>query len=181
MEFLDIVDDKGLPTGKTVERTIAHSEGIPHRTSHVWILRRKEGSVEILLQKRSDNKDSHPGYYDISSAGHIPAGSDYIPSALRELKEELGVEAAAEELTYCGQRHFESHNVFYGKPFIDNQYSNVYVMWLDRNPEDFILQESEVSLVKWYDFEECIKAVLDKSIPTCINEEELLMIKRTIM
>ncbi len=32
-------------------------------------------------------KDSFAGCYDISSAGHIPAGQDYLESALRELKE----------------------------------------------------------------------------------------------
>ena len=88
MELLDIVDEKGNPTGETVPREVAHREGIRHRTAHVWIFRRRGGVVQILLQKRSDNKDSDPGCYDISSAGHIPAGSDYIPSAVRELKEE---------------------------------------------------------------------------------------------
>ena len=90
MEYLDIVDENGVPTGKIAERTAAHKQGLRHRTSHVWILRERAGKVEVLLQKRSQNKDSFPGCYDISSAGHIPAGVDFIPSALRELKEELG-------------------------------------------------------------------------------------------
>ncbi len=34
--------------------------GIRHRTAHVWIFRRRGGVVQILLQKRSDNKDSDP-------------------------------------------------------------------------------------------------------------------------
>ena len=101
MELLDIVDEKGNPTGETVPREVAHREGIRHRTAHVWIFRRRGGVVQILLQKRSDNKDSDPGCYDISSAGHIPAGSDYIPSAVRELKEELGVDMNGDELIYC--------------------------------------------------------------------------------
>ena len=74
MELLDIVDEKGNPTGETVPREVAHREGIRHRTAHVWIFRRRGGVVQITLQKRSDNKDSDPGCYDISSAGHIPAG-----------------------------------------------------------------------------------------------------------
>ena len=32
MELLDIVDENGIPTGKTIERKIAHSEGIRHRS-----------------------------------------------------------------------------------------------------------------------------------------------------
>ena len=91
MELFDVVDGQGRPTGATVSREQAHREGVRHRTAHVWILRKKDGKTQILLQKRSENKDSHPGCYDISSAGHIPAGQEFVPSALRELKEELGV------------------------------------------------------------------------------------------
>ena len=43
-EYLDIVDEKGNPTGETVERSLAHGEGIRHRTAHLWLIRRKEGS-----------------------------------------------------------------------------------------------------------------------------------------
>ena len=84
MEIFDIIDESGRPTGKTVDRETAHAEGILHRTAHVWLLRRRGDRTEVLLQKRSRNKDSHPGCYDISSAGHIPAGVDFVPSALRE-------------------------------------------------------------------------------------------------
>ena len=35
MELLDIVDENGIPTGETVERSIAHAKGIRHRTSNV--------------------------------------------------------------------------------------------------------------------------------------------------
>lgn len=53
MELLDIVDEQGIPTGETIERTLAHEQGILHRTSHVWIMREKKGRIQILLQKRS--------------------------------------------------------------------------------------------------------------------------------
>ena len=89
-EYLDIVDENGQPTGEIIERSAAHREGIPHRTSHLWLVRELDNQIQILLQKRAMTK-SFPGCYDISSAGHIPAGQDYIPSAVRELKEELGL------------------------------------------------------------------------------------------
>jgi len=153
MEYLDIVDENGVPTGKIAERTAAHKQGLRHRTSHVWILRERAGKVEVLLQKRSQNKDSFPGCYDISSAGHIPAGVDFIPSALRELKEELGCSVSENELIYCGQRRFSYDGVFHGKEFHDRQVSNVYALWLDRRPEDFVLQKEELEEVRWFEFE----------------------------
>lgn len=180
MEWLDVVDEQGNPTGEKVERSVAHREGIRHRTAHVWLLRKmgENGNVQILLQKRSQNKDSYPGCYDISSAGHIPAGVSFLPSALRELKEELGVCAKAEELHYCGQRNIHYEDYFHGSYFIDNQVSNVYVLWLDREEKQFKLQEAEVEAVRWMDFEECVKAVTDNTIKHCIVLEELNMIKK---
>ncbi|MCD8335468.1 MAG: NUDIX domain-containing protein [Clostridiales bacterium] len=176
MELLDIVDKAGRPTGLTVERETAHREGIRHRTSHVWLLRRRGETVEILLQKRSQEKDSYPGCYDISSAGHIPAGVDFVPSALRELKEELGLDAAPEELVYCGQRRFSCHAIFHDRPFWDNQVSNVYALWRDVEPESLTLQESEVESVRWFPFRDCLAAVRDGSLPSCIYVEELELV-----
>lgn len=176
MEILDIVDERGVPTGERIERGEAHARGIRHRTAHVWLVRKREGRLEILLQKRSDSKDSYPGCYDISSAGHIPAGVDFIPSALRELKEELGCEARPEQLVYCGQRCFTFHQVFHGRPFYDNQVSNVYVLWLDQEPEQFTLQSEEVSEVRWFEFEDCVRKVARNEIPHCIFMEELRMV-----
>lgn len=181
MEILDIVDETGNPTGETVEREIAHRDGIRHRTAHVWIFRKREGRVQVLLQKRSDNKDSDPGCYDISSAGHIPAGVDYIPSAVRELKEELGVDISGEELIYCGQRRFRFEKEFYGKLFRDNQVSNIYALWLDRDEAEFTLQEEEVSEVRWMDFRDCVESVKEDRIPHCIYMEELELLERACL
>ena len=182
MEYLDIVDEQGNPTGERAERKKAHLEGIPHRTSHVWLVRLRGGKLEVLLQKRCEKKDSFPGCYDISSAGHIPAGVDFIPSALRELKEELGIEATAEELVYCGDRTVRMDRTFRGIPFHDRQFSRVFFLWRNKTEEsDFHLQEEEVSSVRWMEFETLLASVRDGSIPNCIAEEELLMLREAVM
>ena len=126
-EFLDIVNAKGEPTGQVVARDTAHENGIWHRTSHVWLVRRKNGTVQILLQKRTEMK-SFPGCYDISSAGHIPAGEDFVTSALRELKEELGVTAKTEELIFCGDRKIVSDDVFFATANRFDEKGNGYYM-----------------------------------------------------
>ena len=180
MEILDIIDEQGNPTGKTIERTIAHQQGILHRTAHVWLFRKVDDSIQILLQKRSKIKDSYPGCYDISSAGHIPAGIDFIPSALRELKEELGLTVEASELIYCGRRRIHYEEDFYGVPFIDNQVSNVYMIWKDIEASALKLQKEEVEEVIWMDFSQCLKAVAENSIPHCIMQEELDILQRAL-
>lgn len=180
MEMLDVVDSKGNPTGEVVERSIAHRDGIMHRTSHVWILRKHNGSTEILLQKRSSDKDAFPGCYDISSAGHIPAGVDYISSAIRELEEELGVTATEDEFIFCGDKYVIWDDCFHNEEFHDRQYSRVFAIWKDMEYEDFKLQEEEVDGILWMDFDECIEAVKNNTIKSCILVEELLMVKDAI-
>ncbi len=49
-EFLDIVNENGLPTGQIVERSIVHLKGIWHRTSHVWLVRRKQEAVPDKIE-----------------------------------------------------------------------------------------------------------------------------------
>lgn len=181
MELLDIVNEYGIPTGKTVEREIAHRYGVRHRTAHVWIFRISNKTPQVLLQKRSLNKDSYPGCYDISSAGHILAGEGYQESALRELKEELGVNATADELIYCGERRFEFREIFHKHEFWDNQVSNIYLLYRDMDVVDFTIQKSEIDAILWTDLEACINMVKQAKAPNCIHTGELKMISSVIM
>ncbi len=180
-EILDIVDEHGHPTGKTVSRKKAHREGILHRTAHVWLVRMHDGKPQVLLQKRSDNKDSHPGCYDISSAGHIPTGVGFVPSALRELGEELGITATPDDLVYCGHRRIQYSASFHGEPFRDNQYSRVYYILRDVDPDKLILQEEEISEVKWMDLSAVREGVACNSFPNCIADEELAMLQLALL
>ena len=134
----------------------------------------------VLLQMRCAAKDSYPGCYDISSAGHIPAGAEFVGSALRELREELGVTAAPADLHECGLRRFRFEAEFHGKPFKDNQVSKVFCLWLNREAEDFAVQKSEIDYVKWFDLDEAVAAVEQGTIPNCIFPEELGMVKKFV-
>lgn len=177
-EFLDLVDEDGNPTGEREDRAIIHATGLRHRTAHLWLMRRHDGQVEILLQKRSEDKDSYPGCYDISSAGHIPAGMDFIPSALRELQEELGLTATADELILCGQRRFFHHQMFHGKPFEDHQVSNVYVLVRDVDPAEMTLQASEVQSVIWMPLCEVAARVHANDPAFCVAPDEVEILER---
>ena len=169
MEYFDVVDENGMPVGEIISREKAHREGIQHRTAHVWIVRKKDSGYDVLLQKRSRNKDSFPGMYDTSSAGHIPAGEEPLPSALRELKEELGIEAGPEDLRYAGMFHGQYEKEFHGHVFRDNEIARVYVYDRPVAAEELTLQESEVEEVRYFDLEEAYEESCRGSDRFCVN------------
>ena len=154
MEYLDIVDETGRPTGETVSREIAHRDGVLHRTAHVWVIRPSAKGYDILLQKRSMEKESFPGLYDTSSAGHIPAGEEPLPSALRELREELGIAAEPGDLAYAGSFRIQYEKLFHGRLFKDNEVTQVYVYDRPVDIETLTLQAAEVDEVRWFDPDE---------------------------
>ena len=78
-----------------VERTLAHAEGILHRSGLVF-LRRSDG--RILLQHRSPTKRIFPDAYECSAAFHVTFGESYEQAAERELREETGVSAPVRRL-----------------------------------------------------------------------------------
>lgn len=178
MEYFDIVNEDGEPTGKTVSREEAHRDGILHRTTHVWLVRKDGGGgTQILLQKRSREKDSFPGLYDTSSAGHIPAGDEPKASALRELQEELGLPATSEQLAYAGRFRIQYEKVFHGRLFRDNEVTEVYVYTEPVEAERLILQESEVEEVRWFDLEEVWEELDRSSERFCVPKQSLALLR----
>ena len=160
LEYLDIVDESGQPTGKVISRRDAHDRGILHRTAHVWVIRKKNGRTEILLQKRSEEKESFPGMFDTSSAGHIPAGEEPLAAAIRELSEELGIIADPDQLEEAGTFRIRYEKVFHGSLFRDNELTRVYVYKKTVHIGSLKLQESEVSEVRWFDLENVWNEIL---------------------
>lgn len=173
-ELLDLRNADGSRTGEVKERALVHRDGDLHGTAHVWLVRYRpdKGSAEVLLQKRSANKDSYPGCYDISSAGHIPAGQDFLESAMRELREELGVEAKPEELHEVFTHVGYAEDVFYGKKFINHEYSKVYLLEYTGRVEDLKLQKEEVESVRWMDYRACLDGIRNATLKSCIFEDE---------
>jgi len=173
LEYLDVCDENGRPLGTVVARDVAHSEGILHRTAHVWIVREIEGRYQVLLQKRSMEKESFPGLYDTSSAGHIPAGEEPLPSALRELNEELGIPARPEQLAFAGAFRIRYEKTFHGKLFRDNEYTSVYVY---REPVDIdalALQPGEVDEARWFDLDEVRAEIAISRARFCVSTQGL--------
>lgn len=92
-EVFDVVDEKDEVVGQRTRGEV-HQLGLRHRAVHVLMFNR-QGNV--FLQQRSHLKDVSPMAWDSSAAGHLDSGESYAEAAVREIREELGVEIAASE------------------------------------------------------------------------------------
>ena len=174
IEYFDILDEQGHKTGKTKARSEVHRDGDWHKAVHIWIVNDKD---EILLQKRSPNKDSHPNMWDISSAGHLTAGDDSLSGAIREIKEELGVDILPSQLTLIGTRKSSS------KPkatFINNEFNDVYLLQLSLNLDKIILQEDEVSEVKYIPIDEFRHMIKTEDETLLMHNDEFEMLFKAL-
>ena len=52
-----------------ITRKECHATKTWHRSAHVWVFDKERNKV--ILQRRSDMKDTFPGFWDVSAAGHI--------------------------------------------------------------------------------------------------------------
>ena len=87
-ELLAVVDQYDQVVD-TQPRHKIHASGLRHRAVHILVF---NDQGKLFLQKRSMKKDLNKGLWDTSAAGHVDAGEDYTPSAVREAEEELGVQ-----------------------------------------------------------------------------------------
>lgn len=181
MEQFDIVDENGQPTGETVERIFAHENGIRHRAAHIWIARKGEGGWQVLLQKRSMDKDSFPGMLDTSSAGHIQAGDEPLESAIRELFEELGIAAQKEELHFAGMFQIYFEKPFHGRLFKDYEITYVYIYTNAVEIEQLTLQKEEVEAVAWFDLEDVYQACQRHDERFCVPIEGLEIARKYLV
>lgn len=181
LELFDICGKDGRPTGHVKERSMVHRDGNLHRTVHIWVVRRRQdGGLDVLLQKRSQVKDAYPGCYDVSSAGHVQTGDDFADSAVRELKEELGITAKEEGLRFIGFHEGYVENNFWGQLFKDWEISAVYLYEKPVEEGSLMLQQSEVERVIFMDYEKVLEGIHKGTFINCIYPKEFLMIREAM-
>jgi 2-C-methyl-D-erythritol 4-phosphate cytidylyltransferase len=86
-EIFDVVDLLDRPITRETRANV-HRLGLLHRAVHILVFR---ADGKVFLQQRSMLKDTCPGLYTASCAGHLDAGESYDNAAVRELEEELGI------------------------------------------------------------------------------------------
>jgi len=141
-EIIDLLDEKGKTIG-TIDKAIAHNDGLWHRSTHVWIVNSKG---EMLFQKRCADKSFYPNFWDCSASGHIGAGEDSKTAALREGFEEIGVDFKEDELRFL----FTFKEKLVWKDIRSNEFVDVYLVKKDINEADLSYQKEEVSGSKFF-------------------------------
>jgi isopentenyl-diphosphate delta-isomerase type 1 len=137
------VDENDNEIGK-VKRGDAHSNpSIIHRTMHVVLFNSKG---EILLQLRSLTKDKYPGYWTEAATGHVRYGSDYLSTAVTEIREELGLDVKPEDLTEMAK--------LLEKNEYESEFVTVFKLQLRGETIQFNLNPEEVSEVKFFSVKE---------------------------
>ena len=158
-ELMDVVDEvSGKPTGQKEMKSKIYQEGLWHLASQVWIYNSKG---EFLFQKRSFTKDMLPGLWDIAVAGHVDTGETPKMTALREVKEEIGVDATnnLEELLVSKNSRVDPENK------INNVFYHAFTYKFDGNVNDLVLQKEEVEEIKFFSIKEVKeKLLVDREI-----------------
>jgi isopentenyldiphosphate isomerase len=110
-ELLEVVDYKGNVIDILPRSSVHGNPSLLHRVVHVLVF---NGSGDLLLQKRSMNKDVAPGAWDTSVGGHVNPGEGLLEAVMREAEEELGIRVSAPVFlySYMHSNPYESELVF---------------------------------------------------------------------
>lgn len=165
-ELIDLLNEQGQIVG-TVDKAVAHRDGLWHRSVHVWVLNEKN---EILMQKRCEQKKFFPNHWDVSFAGHIGAGETSSITAVREGEEELGIDLKESDLKFL----FTIKEKFKWNNIQSNEFVDVYLMRTNLKVEDFKYQKEEVAEAKYFTLNEFFAQIHNSDVFPHFEEYELL-------
>ena len=93
-ELVEVIDDAGRTIG-TVTRAEMRMRRLGHRCTYVLVFNQRG---ELFIHLRTPTKDVFPSHWDTCIGGVLTAGESYSEGVLREIHEELGIEALPREL-----------------------------------------------------------------------------------
>lgn len=164
MELIQIVDKNGDFTGQIMDRKEAHDKNLLHNEIAVFII---NDNKQVLLQKRSANKRFNPNKWGLC-AGHVDAYESLETAALREIKEEVGLDISPNELHSFMKREFifrdsNSHITYF------------YYIKCNKSEDEFIIQDEELSEVKWFDIDKVIDMIKQNDETIVFKENKLYL------
>lgn len=152
MELVDILNKRNEYTGEIKDRK-ALIENEYRNLVHVWIINDKK---ELLIQQRSFKKKHFPGLWSVTS-GCVDSKESLVEACIRECKEELNVELDINNLEYMMS--------FKKDPVI----VQVFVLYQNIDISKIILQEEEVSNMKFVTREELKTMMIENKTAGSIN------------
>ena len=147
MEYNDIYDENRNLTGRLHLRGTPWLPGEYGLVVCVWVY---DGQGRILLTRRAPEK-SFAGTWE-NSGGCARAGEDSLCAIVRELAEETGIRAEAEEFELLTTTR--DKNTFYDH----------YCLKRHLPVEQILLQPGETDGVQWATFEQVHELIRDKQI-----------------
>ena len=96
LEMLEVVDENDNVVGLET-RAKVHQDGLLHREIHIWFL---TPQGEIIFQHRAKDKDTYPDKLDATVGGHVEPKMSYEETAIKECKEETGIDIDLSKLLF---------------------------------------------------------------------------------
>ncbi|ATQ87778.1 NUDIX hydrolase YfcD [Klebsiella pneumoniae] len=156
-EWVDIVNENNEVIAQS-SREQMRAQCLRHRATYIVV---HDGMGKILVQRRTETKDFHPGMLDATAGGVVQADEQLLESARREAEEELGIAGVP----------FADHGQFYYEDKFCRVWGSLFSC-VSHGP--FALQEEEVSEVCWLTPEE-ITARCDEFTPDSLKALALWM------
>ena len=145
---IDLFTKDRVPTGLTKKRSEIAPEDFKHQVVHVCIFNSKN---QMLIQQRTPDKKGWPNLWDFSIGGHVDAGETPIQGAMRELKEELGI-----DIDLSNERPFFTIN-------FERGFDDFFLIQAEPDLINLKLQVSEVQSVQWATLDQIKKMLQDKT------------------
>lgn len=146
---IQIVDENDQPIASaSIEE--ARKKNLIHRVARVMA---EDGNGNVLLQRRNEVQETFPNCWDPTAAGHVDAEETYEQAAIRELKEEVGIEGyGLEEVGY-----YRSNALYEGMHL--NRFNKIFKITIPKDTS-IIIQEEEVGGVQWFSTRELLDLVV---------------------
>ncbi len=139
MERIDLFDKDDRPLGRTVDRHHPRTKDEYRRITELWI-RRPDG--RWLIQQRAATKKMFAKKWSCSVSGSQSAGESPMDTALRETKEELGLELSPDA----------GH--FFDRITDENVHFHIFLFDHDVTEEELTPEPMEVEAVRFVTREE---------------------------
>ncbi len=110
-EPLTIYDSDGNDCGVR-PRSVVHAQGLSHHVCHLWVYGVFDGVYGVWLQQRELDRPLYPGFYDLTSTGHIDPAETPEAATVREAREETGLVTDISSLVPvkpCRQRYMRGN------------------------------------------------------------------------